>query len=173
MNPIVKALYGDEPLPAPEEIILKKILQDNFLTLKAQELMVQCFAEGAIKMMLPLERTAMKRRFGPVAESGPAYEIRWSFSEGLNAPFIKAALVRAGHEVESVQFDQPPDSFTWRGSTVPAHVLQRYHAAYKPRLPMPPEFYVAAIGKSASEIADAKASQSTLDRQRRLKEESA
>jgi len=64
MHPIIESL-GLKELPAPEVELLQKILNDNLITIRAQELMIEQFAAAAIRQLHPIERAALLKRISP------------------------------------------------------------------------------------------------------------
>lgn len=60
-DPVI-AVFGSDELPATYDEVLHKILRDNFVTLKSQDLMVREFATRAISEMRESEVDALKKR---------------------------------------------------------------------------------------------------------------
>jgi hypothetical protein len=84
-NPILEALgianlLPNTAFPGLEAEVLKKILADNFLTLRCQELMIRHFAVEAIQQMHPVERAALLKRISPTPK--PATKVIWAAEEG-------------------------------------------------------------------------------------------
>ena len=104
MNPIIAAL-GIETFQGSEEELLKKILNDNLVALRAQELMVQHWAEAAIRKMHPVERQALIKRVVPPPPV--EYKVFWRVEGGLitGKPLLMGSCGRCG---QTCHFDGKP-----------------------------------------------------------------
>jgi hypothetical protein len=83
MNPLLEELLGSNAtLPDREEEILRRILNDNFLNLRAQELMVRATIPLVIEKLLPIERQALIKRIGCAPR--PVGKASWGYRDLLN-----------------------------------------------------------------------------------------
>jgi hypothetical protein len=90
MHPIIAALNLTE-LPAPEVELLQKILNDNLISIRCQQLMIEQFAPEAIRQLHPsYERPAFLKRIGAVPK--PKARAVWGvvYVDISNRAFVKA-----------------------------------------------------------------------------------
>lgn len=90
MHPIISALNLTE-LPAPETELLQKILNDNLISIRCQQLMIEQFAPEAIRQLHPsYERPAFLKRIGAVPK--PKGRAVWGvvYLDISNRAFVKA-----------------------------------------------------------------------------------
>jgi hypothetical protein len=130
MHPILKAL-GFETLPGPENETLKKVLNDNLVTLRAQELMVEHFAAQAIQQMHASERANLIKKITPP----PAHKhlVSWIVQGGIHTG--KTQIVgRCGRCGGDCFFDGKPEfapGVIWSHcllgpSKIPESVIEEY-----------------------------------------------
>src|SRR6266576_344150 len=100
MHPIIEAL-GLKELPAPEVELLQKIFNDNLISIRAQQLMIEHFAPEAIRQLHPMERTALLKRILP---SKPALTITWGITRGLHS---QKPMIVGTRNTESMFYDGP------------------------------------------------------------------
>jgi hypothetical protein len=139
MNPILEALAVDcEPitLPTRDDEILKKILSDNLVTLRAQEIMVAHFALEAVRQMKPAERQALLKRIG----CGPRpahHRVTWAVEPGLQSgrPMIKGTCGRCGNSCHFTGTPAAATTTTWSHclvgpSRIPEAFIEEYRGKY-------------------------------------------
>ena len=83
MNPILEVLLGNTPLPGPEDEILKKVLNDNLVRMRAMESLISSSAFDAVKNLLPIEKQALLKRIGCAPR--PVGSAQWGWRDSLNS----------------------------------------------------------------------------------------
>jgi hypothetical protein len=139
MHPIIESLFGTKELPSLEVELLKKILNDNFVTLCAQEQMIEFFAPAAIRKMHPTARAALITRISPPPK--PVYKVFWEMIGGIHSgtPHIRGIC---GQCKQDVIFKGQPDyaqHVVWSHcslgpSKIPESVIQDYETKHGLRL---------------------------------------
>jgi hypothetical protein len=136
MNPIIEVLLGNTTLPDREDEILRKILSDNLVGIRTQDLMIQHFAIAAIRGMRESERLALIKRIG--CGPRPANHVaNWEVEAGLHSgrPQIKGTCGRCG---QSCVYTGTPDgasTITWGHcsvgpSKIPEAVIEQYRSRF-------------------------------------------
>jgi hypothetical protein len=129
MNPIIEALALKE-LPAPETELLQKILNDNLITIRAQQLMIEHFAPEAIKQLHPVhERPAFLKRISPppaAALNAPTSKVTWTIARAMLSQ--KAQIVAKRGAETFVFVGKPADAahVVMCGEKVPPEVIAEY-----------------------------------------------
>jgi hypothetical protein len=136
MHPILEAL-GFKTLHEPEDKILAKVLADNRLTLRSQQLMVEHFAEAAIKLMHPLERAALLKKVSPPPMSKTP--VTWSAEVGpaTGVAAIYGFCSRCKQDVAFGGLQGASKTFQWfhcvlGPSSIPAEEIENWRAFYIP-----------------------------------------
>lgn len=136
-NPIIEAFnftIWTMP-PDSEDEIIRKVVGDNLIGLRAQELMIRFFAAEAIKGLRPVERDALLKRMG----YGPRpaqHHASWIVEPGLHSgkPTIRGTCGRCGNDC---LFTGTPDvarSTVWAHCTVgPSRIPEAIIEEYKGR----------------------------------------
>jgi hypothetical protein len=141
VHPTIKELGLEIPCSQETEI-LKKILSDNFMTLRAQELMVGFFAPEVIRRMNPLERGALVKRIAPPKQERP--RVTWAIDK---TPVGQEWFIFAGLPNQAVHFTGTPEQArTWKfsGESVPKEILDEYARVYRPHALIASEEYARA-----------------------------
>jgi len=131
----IEELFGTTSLPCPEEELRKKILSDNLVTLRAQELMISQFASEAIRQMHPVERQALIKRISPPPK--PLHQVGWKVESGLQSgkPRIVGYCGRCGQDCH---YDGKPSSakdVVWAHCTLgpskfPVAIIEEYSGKF-------------------------------------------
>ncbi len=105
---IIEAL-GLQSLPASEqEAIIKKVLADNFVRLRTNEVMLEHFAAEAIGRMHSLEFSALHKRVNPPPPVQPLHFVQWAVEPGLSGkPFLRGLCGRCAQDC---RFDGKPEA---------------------------------------------------------------
>ena len=134
MHPIIESL-GLKELPTTEVELLQKILQDNLVTLRAQQLMVSHFAVAAIEQMHPVERAALIKRISPPPT--PVHHISWTVQKATHSGqlHIHGQCGRCGQDVNFTGKPDDAPHVVWSHCTlgpskIPASVVEEYRAKH-------------------------------------------
>jgi hypothetical protein len=138
MHNIIKALkesFELKELPASEVELLQKILADNLITLRAQQLMIEHFAAEAIRQLHPVERPAFLKRISPPPK--PLYKVLWEVKGGLHTgrPHIHGACGQCGQDVNFTGDPEQAPGVVWTHcplgpSKIPESVIQVYETKH-------------------------------------------
>jgi hypothetical protein len=140
MHPIIESV-GIKNLPGSESELVKKILNDHLVCVRAQELMVEHFAAEAIRRMNPLEHDALVKRVSPAPKVVQSTVVNWSvrkthsgewhiFCTGPHRDMGDGTSAPSG----TMRFTGAPDdakTFRFMGATVPAEIIEEYRRNYR------------------------------------------
>jgi hypothetical protein len=155
MHPIIAAL-GVEIPPDKESEVLAKIVRDNLVSLRAQELVTTAYGDVAIRQMHPREKAALLTRLGLGEKKPSAREITWHVAipavPGTPVALVGRLIGEADDEgkrqiIEEVRYQGTPENahrVTWKNSRPPADVVAEYETQHKPVAAMGAEYYKAA-----------------------------
>lgn len=142
LHPILVALLESlelKELPAPETELLQKILNDNLITIRAQQLMVEHFAPEVIRQLHPQERAPFLKRIAPPK---PVHLVLWTVQTSMHSRLIHIHG-QCGRCGQDVNFTGKPDEAplvkwghcTLGPSAIPPQVIAEYKSVYVPTPP--------------------------------------